>query len=52
MRYIQAMVRDADMADHAFVLRFQHSLIQSCAISRLRAECRVMELINVDIVCF
>ena len=52
MCHIQAMVRDADMADHAFVLRFQHSFIQSCAVSRLRAECRVMELVNVDIVCF
>ena len=52
MGNIQAVIGNTNVTDHAFFFGFQHGLVQSRAISRLRAECRVMELINVDIVCF
>ena len=48
----QAVVRNADVADLSLLLRFFHGFIQACAVPGLRAEGRVVELVNVDIVCF
>ena len=44
------MVRDADVPDHALGFGLLHGLVQAAAVTGLRAEGRVVELIQVDVI--
>ena len=44
------VIRDADMPDLSLFLCFQGGFIKSGSISRLRAECRIVELIDVYVI--
>ena len=46
----QPMVRDADVPDHALGFGLLHGLVQAAAVTGLRAEGRVVELIQVDVI--
>ena len=47
---MQAMVGDADVADLALCLGFQHGFVKAGAVSGLGAEGGVVELVDVDVV--
>ncbi len=49
MGCLKTVVCNSDMADLPLFLCFQHSLIQSASVSRLRAKRRIVELIQIHI---
>ena len=50
MGHLQAVVSDADMPDHALGFGLLHSLIEAGAVAWLRAECGIVELVQVNVI--
>ena len=48
--HLQAVVGDADMPDHALGFGLLHSLVEAGAVAWLRAECGIMELVQVNVI--
>ena len=52
LRNAHAVVRDADETDFPLLFCLEHRLIKTASVSRLRTDCRIVELVNVHVVCF
>ena len=50
MRHGEAVVRDGDVADLALFFRFERRVVKAVLPARLRAEGRIVELIEIDII--
>ena len=50
LRQAQLVVRKADVPDLALLFRLQHAFVHSRPVTRLIADVRYMELVNVDVV--
>ena len=49
--HLQTVIRDTDMTDLSLRLCLEHALIQPASVPRFWTECRLVELIDINIVC-